>query len=262
MGKREDFITVLFNNAGCVPFPRSFHSILLIQFPASRLFSTLTGGCEMPSAASAEAYRRAVFDNVTEEDFDQDLKTNALGPYWLTFAFLPLLERWKTSQGGARFAPQVIMTSSINGWTKVCPLPLASPRRAHNEISKDISTSGFSFPYLFSKAAIGQATSALAHELLPLGIRVNGIAPGIFATGMTTGPDAADSAGISHFPKDRTDHGFAVPVTMRPGHGSAASHGTNRDMGAVVLALVANWYVCGETVLIDGGVGLSSSWGC
>ena len=45
-----------------------------------------------------------------------------------------------------------------------------------------MATSGYSFPYSFSKSAIGIATASLAHELLPLGIRVNGIAPGLFAT--------------------------------------------------------------------------------
>ncbi len=54
------------------------------------------------------------------------------------------------------------MTSSMNGWTK------------------DPATAGFSFPYLYSKSAIGHATSTLAHELLPLGVRVNGIAPGMY----------------------------------------------------------------------------------
>ena len=127
-------------------------------------------------------------------------------------------------------------------------------RYRHHGHLQDPATGGFSFPYLFSKSAIGQATASLAHELLPLGIRVNGIAPGMFATGMTTGPDGADAAGISHFPKDRVGHDFAVPVTMRADHESAAPYGTARDMGAVVLALVANWFVCGETVLIDGGV--------
>ena len=60
---------------------------------------------------------------------------------------------------GKKFVPQVIITSSMNGWTK------------------DPATSGGSFPYLYSKSAIGHATGTLAHELLPLGIRVNGIAP-------------------------------------------------------------------------------------
>ena len=48
-------------------------------------------------------------------------------------------------------------------------------------LPQDPATSGFSFPYLLSKSAIGHATSTLAHELLPLGIRVNGIAPGKYS---------------------------------------------------------------------------------
>ena len=61
----------------------------------------------------------AFFDSVSEADFTNVHFTNAVGPYWLTFAFLPLLEKWKESPGGQRFAPQIIMTSSMNGWTKV-----------------------------------------------------------------------------------------------------------------------------------------------
>lgn len=42
---------------------------------------------------------------------------------------------------------------------------------------KDPSIGGHSFPYMYSKAAIGHAAALVAHELLPLGIRCNGIAP-------------------------------------------------------------------------------------
>ena len=85
---------------------------------------------------------------------------------------------------------------------------------------------------------------------------MNGIAPGMFATGMTAGADAMDTAGTSHFAPDRKAHDFEVPVQMRPGEGHAGGppYGTGRDMGALVLFLVANWFVDGETVLIDGGV--------
>ena len=72
---------------------------------------------------SGEAFRAAYFDDITEEDFDYNFKTNAVGPYWLTFAFLPLLEKWKESPGAARFSPQIVMTSSMNGWTKVPFVP-------------------------------------------------------------------------------------------------------------------------------------------
>ncbi|KAH9916992.1 NAD-P-binding protein [Epithele typhae] len=210
VAKKEQHVTVLFNNAGV-------HSAT----------------CPMPPIASAVEYRNKVFDTVTEDAFDYNLQTNAIGPYWMTFAFLPLLEKWKGSPLGGRFAPQIVMTSSMNGWTK------------------DPATGGFSFPYLMSKSAIGHATSSLAHQLLPLGIRVNGIAPGMFATRMTAGPDATDATGASYFPPDKA-HDFDVPVTMRGDHGPVA-YGTTKDMGALVLFLVANWFVDGETVLIDGG---------
>ncbi|KAH9888056.1 NAD-P-binding protein [Cubamyces lactineus] len=209
IGRRTEHVTVLFNNAG-----------------------VLTGKFTKPSEPSAAAFRKAYFDDVPEESFDQSLKTNAVGPYWLTFAFLPLLEKWKASPGAARFAPQIVMTSSMNGWTK------------------DPATAGSSFPYMFSKSAIGHATASLAHELLPLGIRVNGIAPGLFVSEMTA-PGTADETGQSRYPPDKAA-AFEVPVS-RPVEPGRQRVGTNKDMGALVLFLVANWFVDGETVLIDGG---------
>ena len=134
--------------------------------------SVLTGTFQKPAVASAEAFRQAYFDDVPEESFDHNIRTNAIGPYWLTFAFLPLLEKWKSSPAASRFAPQIVMTSSMNGWTK------------------DPATAGFSFPYMYSKSALGHATATLAHELLPLGIRVNGIAPGTFALSLHWRPRA------------------------------------------------------------------------
>ena len=128
------------------------------------------------------------------------------------------------------------MTSSMNGWTK------------------DPATSGFCFPYLFSKSAIGHATGTLAHELLPLGIRVNGIAPGLFLTEMAA-PGSTDVLGQSRFKAWETI-AFEVPSTQAPtsdGEKPVAA-GSRTDMGALVLCLVSNWFINGETVLIDGGV--------
>ncbi|KAJ6563575.1 hypothetical protein DFH09DRAFT_477668 [Mycena vulgaris] len=206
IAKREKHVTVLFNNAG------------------------INAGSYVPPAAPATAadYVSACFDNISQEEFTDVLNTNAVGPYWLTFAFLPLLESWKNSDVPAakKFVPQVIMTSSMNGWTK------------------DPATSGFSFPYLFSKSALGHATASLAHELIPLGIRVNGIAPGFFATHMTT--QSTDENGVSVLPAGFAAHmPFEIPTD--------AGVGSTRDMGTLALFLVANWFVNGETVLIDGG---------
>ncbi|KAJ7138139.1 NAD(P)-binding protein [Mycena epipterygia] len=207
IAKREKDITVLFNNAGIN-----------------------AGHYARPGPnATAADYVKACFDDVSQDDFADVLNTNAVGPYWLTFAFLPLLESWKNSDApvAKKFAPQVIMTSSMNGWTK------------------DPATSGFSYPYLFSKSALGHATASLAHELLPLGVRVNGIAPGLFATQvrvMTT--QSSDEHGLSVIPASTAaQFGFEIPAGV----------GSTRDMGTLALFLVANWFVNGETVLIDGG---------
>ncbi|KAJ4496002.1 NAD-P-binding protein [Lentinula edodes] len=204
VAKVQPYVTVLFNNAG-------------IQ----------AGQFVPPSEASAAAYVSAFFDKIEPQDFNNVLNTNAVGAYWLTFAFLPLLERWKNSdeEGTKRFVPQVIMTSSMNGWTK------------------DSATSGRSYPYMFSKSAIGHATSSLAHELLPLGIRVNGIAPGLFPTEMSL-PGHSNEAGIAVAPSDKK-WGFEIP-TVKTG-------GTKHDIGALALCLITNWFINGETVLIDGG---------
>ncbi|KAJ8516253.1 hypothetical protein ONZ45_g6417 [Pleurotus djamor] len=202
IGRREPYVTALFNNAGI-----------------------LIGRFERPKEATAAAFVKNLFDAVEPEAFDDNLRTNAFGAYWMSLAFLPLLEKWKNSGTPAakKFVPQIIMTSSMNGWTK------------------DSATGGFSYPYLFSKSAIGHFTSSLAHELLPLGIRVNGIAPGLFPTEMTA-KGTIDDYGVSRI---STQKAFVVPA----GEGG----GSKVDMGTLALFLIANHFVNGETVLIDGG---------
>jgi len=225
VGKREKHVSVLFNNAG-------IHEGYLGDTPADVAPNTSSSPSDKPASA-ADFLKR--YWSTTQDHFDNSMHTNAVGPYWLSAAFLPLLEKWKESEGGSKFAPQIVMTSSMNGWTK------------------DPATCGFSFPYLFSKSAIGHFTSSLAHELLPLGIRVNGIAPGWFITEMTA-PGTVDAQGSSHAnEKIVADLSFDVPTRQAPGLGGPNIGGTNRDMGTLALFLVANWFVNGETVLIDGG---------
>ena len=104
---------------------------------------------------------------------------------------------------------------------------------------------------MYSKSAIGHATASLAHELLPLGVRVNGISPGFFVTDMSA-PGTMNELGQSRM-THAMPYDFQIPVSRPPGPGQPPA-GTNKDMGALVLFLVANWFVDGETVLIDGGV--------
>ncbi|KAF7426178.1 hypothetical protein PC9H_008545 [Pleurotus ostreatus] len=210
IAKREEYVTVLFNNAGVGG-----------------------GNFKRPSEATAAAFVAEFFDPVTQDIFDDTLRVNAVGAYWMSLAFLPLLEKWKVSDDAVarKFVPQIIMTSSMNGWTK------------------DSATSGVSYPYLFSKSAIGHFTSTLAHELLPLGIRVNGIAPGLFPSEMSI-KKKSDDCGVSYIPSG-TRWGFEIPA--------GSTGGTRVDIGTLALFLVANHFVNGETVLIDGGTLLKHS---
>ncbi|KAI0045120.1 NAD(P)-binding protein [Auriscalpium vulgare] len=214
IGRREpNGITVLFNNAG-----------------------VLLGGVHPPIEATAAAFFKSYFDGVTQDHFTQTHATNAVGPYWFTFAFLPLLETWKANGAlGQRFVPQVVMISSMNGWVK------------------DSAPALGSFPYLFSKSAIGQGTSTLAHTLLPLGVRVNGIAPGLFPTEARTAPSSGSNE-LGQTSNDNVEVPFEVPANKKGG--------SVKDIGAVALALIANWFINGETVLVDGGTLLvhPSSW--
>jgi NAD(P)-dependent dehydrogenase (short-subunit alcohol dehydrogenase family) len=74
IGKCEKTATVLFNNAGIT-----------------------TGDYARPRPSSTTAdYVAAFFDAISQDDFTDTLNTNAIGPYGLTFVFLPLFERWKT----------------------------------------------------------------------------------------------------------------------------------------------------------------------
>lgn len=66
-------------------------------------------------------------------------------------------------------------------------------------------------------------------------------------------PGSTNALGDSTFKKTEN---FAVPCSQPPPEdGSEPVHaGSRTDMGALVLFLVSNWFVNGETVLIDGGV--------
>ena len=74
-----------------------------------------------------------------------------------------------------------------------------------------------------------------------------------------TSPNTYDASGASALPPTLPD--FEIPTRQHPEASSTGAiansarlGGTNRDMGSLALMLVANWYVTGETVLIDGGV--------
>lgn len=64
----------------------------------------------------------------------------------------------------------------------------------------------------------------------------------------------ADELGQSRFTHHTFD--FAVPSTQPPPEDGSQplGAGSRTDVGALALCLVTNWFINGETVLIDGGV--------
>jgi NAD(P)-dependent dehydrogenase (short-subunit alcohol dehydrogenase family) len=104
-------------------------------------------------------------------------------------------------------------------------------------IASFISTVG-GVSYAASKGAVLQLTKALASELAPRGIRVNGVAPGVMETPMTAVTRAdpvASSRFLAHTPLGR----FGRPEEL---------------VGPVVfLASPMSSYVTGVMVPVDGG---------
>lgn len=92
---------------------------------------------------------------VTPEGFDSQLDTNLRGAYFLSQAFIKLMEEKKRRDGS------ILFISSERGL-----------------FVDDI-------PYGLSKAAMNSLVQGLAVRMLPSGIRVNAIAPGITASDMT-----------------------------------------------------------------------------
>ena len=90
--------------------------------------------------------------------------------------------------------------------------------------------------YAASKAAVAGMTLPLAREFAPHLIRVMTIAPGIFETPMMAGLPEAAQASL----------GQQVPHPARLGH--------PEEFAALALHIVANPYLNGETIRLDGGI--------
>ena len=101
----------------------------------------------------------APLEEFPAEAWDKVLDLNLKAPFFLTRAFLGLLE----AAGSAEETASVINVGSIDG-LRVTPLP--------------------TYPYSASKAGVHQLTRVLAAELGPRHIRVNAIAPGPFESKM------------------------------------------------------------------------------
>jgi NAD(P)-dependent dehydrogenase (short-subunit alcohol dehydrogenase family) len=170
--------------------------------------------------------RETLFDDdaATPEDWEDVYRTNVCQLYFMTAAFLPLLQKGTEAEHG--FSSTVINISSISGILKI---------------------SQHHFAYNASKAAAIHLTKMLAHEISSskLKIRVNNIAPGVFPSEMTA--RESDEKQKSSLPKEQYE-----------GKVPAARPGTDMDMGNAVLFTVTNQYLNGQTIVVDGGYVLSA----
>ncbi|KUJ06245.1 NAD(P)-binding protein [Mollisia scopiformis] len=194
---REKCLCILINNAG------------------------IAGNTQQTEAKTAEEMKKNLFDaeGSTFDDWCSTYRTNVPQLFFMTMAFLPLLQKASDHQHG--YSGTVINISSISGI---------------------VQSSQHHFGYNASKAAAIHLTKMLASEVAENGlkIRINSIAPGVFPSEMTAGGESGSDQ-KSHIEKDK----YAKVPARRPGK--------DQDMAAAVLFCAANQYLNGQTVAVDGG---------
>jgi NAD(P)-dependent dehydrogenase (short-subunit alcohol dehydrogenase family) len=200
--KHESSLDILVNNAG------------------------ISTGSTNTEAGSAEALKKELFENesATFADWDDIYRTNVSSIFFMTTAFLPLLDAASNKTRG--WSSTVLNITSISGMVK---------------------TSQHHPNYNASKAAAIHLNRMLANEIQENGlkIRVNSLAPGVFPSEMTT--EESDENQKSQIPKEKFEG--KVPA-QRPGN--------DRDMANAVLFAVTNQYFNGQSFAVDGGYTLAA----
>ncbi|KLO15201.1 NAD-binding protein [Schizopora paradoxa] len=210
MSKAHAKLDILINNAGHLG-PRT-------------AFTTTP---DAPERASCATYGRAQFDSQSFEDWGSHFALNIGSTFFVTNAFLGLLEAsTKSTRSGEdkQWASVINITSAVSSFTL---------------------SHGY-FAYVSSKAALGHLTKVMANDLAMKGmpIRINAISPGVFPSELTASKEFLD--------KNASDPGTALRPSpmLRPGreHEIAAL--------AVYMASPASNFMMGHEVLLDGGLSL------
>lgn len=148
------------------------------------------------------------FADIDAAILQRTVSVNLMAPFFLTQAALPLMTRQKSGC--------VLVTSSVTG-----------PRVAYPGLSH----------YAASKAGVNGFIRSAALELAPLGIRVNGVEPGMIRT-----PAMGNLGG------DETNMAIAKAVPL-------GRLGEPEDIAQamVFLASPSAAYITGQTIIVDGG---------
>ena len=154
------------------------------------------------------------FDEFPEKGWDKVMDINLKSVFFLTQKFLPLLKKSGSKNDPAR----VINIASINGLTH----PLMP-----------------TYSYSSSKSALIHLTRHLGADLAKYNININAIAPGFFPSKMTS--HIAENESLSAQVIDR------IPIKRM---------GAPEDIAgtAIYLSSKASSWMCGETIVVDGGM--------
>ncbi len=161
---------------------------------------------------NAGIQRRGALVDFTEKDWDDIIATNLTAPFVVSQAVLPGMIAKKRGK--------IIHVASMLS-------ELARPTVV---------------PYTAAKGGVRQLTRGMAVELAPMGIQVNAIAPGYFATEMNRA--LIDNAEFNAWVCKRTPAGRWGQPDELAGI-------------AVYLASAASDYMTGQLLMIDGGMGIA-----
>ena len=180
-------------------------------------------------ADSAEEMSKNLFEdeNETFETWTATYRTNVAQGFFMTMAFLPLLQ--KATEHHYGYSGTAINITSMSGIVK---------------------TAQHHFAYNASKAAAVHLTTMLSSEIAAnkLKIRVNAVAPGVFPSEMTAGGSGEDQK--SHVEKEKYEDKTAA---QRPGK--------EEDMASAILFVATNQYLNGQNVIVDGGYVMKAGGG-
>ncbi|GIZ39255.1 hypothetical protein CKM354_000264500 [Cercospora kikuchii] len=146
--KEPNGIQLLVNNAG-------------IARDSTKFSANEDGPPDMSSAEAISKY----FLRSEEQEWADTFRTNVMGQYFMSMAFLSLLEKGGKQTPG--YSSSVVNVSSISGAMK--------------------GSSMGQFAYASSKAAFTHMSRMLATTFKDVKVRVNVIAPGVFPSEMTGG---------------------------------------------------------------------------